>query len=249
MSESLSGRADTAWKAVYIVGGVAALLTVLNGLSEIGITFLPGGGMASSPISATDWYGLFRRNPFMGLRNLGLLNIFFTVLSIPVTYSLYAAHRRSQPAFAGLSLLVAMLGAAAFFATNRAFPMLALSRQYAAVSTASGDAQRAALAAAGEAMLAVGQSHTPGTFLAFFFSTLAGLGLSLVMLRAGIFSKASAILGIAGFGLLLLFEITADFAPGFRVTFLFAAIGGPLSLAWDLLVALGLFRLARQPGA
>jgi hypothetical protein len=70
-----------------------------------------------------------------------------------------------------------------------------------------------------------------------------------VMLRAGIFSKASAILGIAGFGLLLLFEITADFAPGFRVTFLFAAIGGPLSLAWDLLVALGLFRLARQPGA
>jgi hypothetical protein len=246
MTANLAEPSRSAWKILYVVGGVAALLTVLNGLAEIGITFLPGGGMFAGPVTAVDWFTLYRNSPFLGMRNLGLLNIIFTFLSIPLTYALYAAHRRTHQAFAGLFLIAALLGVAVFLAGNRAFPMLELSSRYAAAGT---EAQRAALAAAGEAMLAVGQSHTPGTFLAFFLSTLAGLGLSLVMLRAGIFSKASAILGIAGFGLLLLFEITADFAPGFRATFLFAAIGGPLSLAWDVLVALRLFGLARQPGA
>jgi hypothetical protein len=246
MTANRAEPSQSAWKALYVVGGVAALLTVLNGLAEIGITFLPGGGMSGGPATAVDWFSLYRSSPFLGMRNLGLLNIIFTFLSIPLTYALYGAHRRTHRAFAGLSLIAALLGAAVFLAGNRAFPMLELSSRYAAAGT---EAQRSALAAAGEAMLAVGHSHTAGTFLAFFFSTLGGLGFSLVMLRAGIFSKASAILGIAGFGLLLLFEFTSDFAPGFRATFLFAAAGGPLSLAWDLLVALGLFRLARQPAA
>jgi len=67
-------------RALYVIGGVAALLTVLNGLAEIGITFLPGGGMSGDSSTAVDWFTLFRNSPFMGLRNLGLLNIFFTVL-------------------------------------------------------------------------------------------------------------------------------------------------------------------------
>ena len=233
-------------KALYVVGGVAALLTVLNGLAEIAITFLPGGGMSAGPLTAVDWFSLYRSSPFLGMRNLGLLNIIFTFLSIPLTYALYAAHRRTQQAFAGLSLIVALLGVAVFLAGNRAFPMLELSSRYAAAGT---DAQSSALAAAGEAMLAVGQSHTPGTFLAFFLSTLAGVGISIVMLRARVFSKASAILGIIGFSLLMIFELTSDFAPGFAGSFVFALSGGSLSLVWDLLVAWGLFRLARQPGA
>jgi hypothetical protein len=243
MSEKLSQNSDPGCNALYAVGGVAALLTVLNGLAEIGITFLPGGGMASGPTSAVEWFDLFRSSAFMGLRNLGLLNIFFTVLSIPVTYALYAAHRRTHQAFAGLALLAALLGAAVFFATNRAFPMLALSRQYAA---AAADVKRAALNAAGEAMLAVGQSHTPGTFLAFFLSTVAGIAISLVMLRGRLFHSSSAAVGIAGFSLLLVFEFTSDFAPGFPGTFALALGGGLLSLLWDLLVGLRFLQLARK---
>jgi hypothetical protein len=66
------------------------------------------------------------------------------------------------------------------------------------------------------------------------------------MLRGKVFSIAAAILGIIGFSLLAIFEVSSDFAPGFTASFLFAASGGPLSLAWDLLVALGLIRLARR---
>jgi len=199
--------------------------------------------MSSGPEAAVDWFTLFQQSRFLGLRNLGLLNIFFTCLSIPVFYALYHAHQRGQRVFAGLSMIVAFIGVAVFLATNRAFPMMALSDRYAAAGT---DAQRSALAAAGEAMLAVGQSHTPGTFLAFLLSSLAGVGISIVMLRGKVFSKAAAILGIIGFSLLVIFEVSSDFAPRFTASFLFALSGGPLSLAWDLLVALGLIQLARR---
>jgi len=199
--------------------------------------------MGGGPASAAEWFALLRASPFLGLRNLGLLNILFTVLSIPVSFALYAAHRRTHPAFAGLCLLAALLGAGVFLAGNRAVPRLALAGRWAAAD----ETRRAALAAAGEAMLAVGQSHTPGTFLAFLLSTAAGVGLSVVMLRAGVFSRASAVLGITGFSLLLLYELAADFAPAFPPAPLFALAGGPLSLAWDALVGLRLFRLARRP--
>lgn len=240
MSENPIEPRDPAWRSLYLVGAVAALLTVLNGIAEIAITFFPGGGMTSTPVSAADWFTLFQSSRFLGLRNLGLLNIFFTILSIPVFYALYAVHRRSLPAFAGLALIVAFIGATVFLSTNRAFPMLALSARYAAAAT---EAQRSALAAAGEAMLAVGESHTAGTFLAFVLSSAAGVGISIVMLRGKLFGKAGSIIGIIGFSLLLIFEVASDFAPGFTASFIFALIGGPLSLAWDLLVALGLLRL------
>lgn len=242
MIENPAERTDSDWRVLYLVGAAAALVTVLTGIAEIAITFFPGGGMSSSPATAVDWFTLFQRSRFLGLRNLGLLNIVFTCMELPLFYALCAAHRRSSRAFAGLSMILAFIGVAVFLATNRAFSMMALSDRYAAAAV---EARRSALAAAGEAMLAVGQGHTPGTFLAFLLAAVAGVAISIVMLRGKVFSKASAIVGIAGFSLMVIFEVTASFAPGFGASFLFAMGGGLLSLTWDLLVALGLIRLAR----
>jgi uncharacterized membrane protein len=102
------------------------------------------------------------------------------------------------------------------------------------------------LAAAGEAMLAVGQSHTPGTFLGFLLSVISGIVMSTVMPRSKVFSKASAIVGTIGFSLLLIFEVSSSFIPAFSLLFLFAVGGGLLSLTWDLLIALGMFHLGRR---
>ncbi len=241
MIENPAEHKDSRWRGLYLVGAVAALVTVLTGITEIAITFFPGGGMSSSPATAVDWFTLFQRSRFLGLRNLGLLNIVFNCMELPLFYALYAAHRRTHRAFAGLSMIAAFIGVAVFLATNRAFSMLALSGRYTAAAT---DAQRSVLAAAGEALLAVGEGHTPGTFLAFLFAAVAGIAISIVMLRGKVFSKASAIVGITGFSLMAIFELTASFAPGFSASFLFAMGGGLLSLTWDLLVALGLIRLA-----
>jgi hypothetical protein len=102
------------------------------------------------------------------------------------------------------------------------------------------------LAAAGQAMLSVGQSHTPGTFIAFFLSESAGLLISVVMLRDRIFSKTNAYVGLLGFSFLLIFEICTSFVSGLRsVAMIFAMLGGILSLVWDILVAQRFFHLTR----
>jgi len=120
--------------------------------------------------------------------------------------------------------------------------MLDLSIQYAAATT---DAQRTILEAAGQAMLAVGQSHTPGTFIGFFFCEIAGIMISLAMLRGGIFSKPNAYAGILGFGMLLVYEICQSFVPTLLgVNLIFAMIGGLLNLVWYGLIARRLLQLA-----
>ena len=41
---------DSSWRNLYRIGGIAALGTVLVGLVEIGITFLPGGNTSKTTV-------------------------------------------------------------------------------------------------------------------------------------------------------------------------------------------------------
>ena len=235
-----SSKQEPEWAGIYKLGGVAALGAVLTGILEIGITFLPGGNAPHETV--LDWFILFQDNPFMGLRNMGLLNIILNTLAILTYLALYAAHRKnSERSFATLATIISFLGIGIFFATNRAFPMLALSNQYAA---ATSDAQRAMLEAAGQSMLSVGASHTPGTFLGFFFLEAAGVLISIVMLRGGIFSKINAYAGIFGFSIMMVFEYFSSFVTGLSdMVMLLAMFGGILSMVWYILLARKLFQL------
>ncbi len=226
-------------KTVSRIGAVAAVLVLVTSLSEILITFLPGG--YESPVSAGDWFAYFDEHAFMALRNLGLLNIVMTTLQIPLMYAIYALHRKEFGRYAGLALLIAMLGAATFYATNRAFPMLELSKQYASASTIE---QKAALTAAGEAMLAVGKSHTPGTFLGFFLGEAGAILMSVVMLKGRIFGKPTVYIGLTGFCFLLAFDVCVSFVPSLWGAALpVAMVGGISMMAWYVLMARRLFRL------
>jgi hypothetical protein len=229
---------------IYKIGGMAAIGAVLVGVTEIIITFLPGGNTTQGTVR--DWFMLFQSNSFMGLRDLGLLNMFLDALAILTYFALYATHlqNRNQP-YAMLATIIAFLGIGIFYATNRAFPMLALSQQYA---TAITDAQRAMLEAAGQSMLSVGQSHTPGTFLSFFFLETAGILISIVMLYSKVFSKTTAFAGILGFAMLLIFEFFSSFVTGLSaVAMTLAMFGGLFSMAWYILVARRLFQLGQNP--
>ncbi len=229
-------------KTICNLGGIAALLVVLTAIAEVAITFLPGGYLTADTV--TEWFALLQSNPFMGLRNLGLLNIIMTACDIPLVFALYWVHRKVNPPFASLALIISLIGTSVFYATNRAFPMLALSAQYAA---ATSDTQRAVLEAAGQAMLSVGQSHTAGTFLAFFFAEVGGILMAVVILRGKVLSSAPAIAGLLGFTGLLLFEVVSDFVPaGYEAMLPVAMIAGLANIAWYILVALGLFRIGKQ---
>jgi hypothetical protein len=229
------------WNTIYKLGGAAALCAVLVGVIEIAITFLPGGNTSQETI--LEWFLLLQENPFMGLRNLGLLNIFLNILAIFSYLALYGAHRETPfHAQAALALIISTLGIAVFFATNRAFSMWDLSQQHAATTDVT---LRTMIEAAGLSLISVGASHSPGTFLAFSFAESAGVLISFVMLQAKIFPKVAAYAGILGFSILLLFEFMAAFFSGLsQAAMLLAMIGGLLSMLWYILIARHLFQIS-----
>ena len=237
--ESRKESPSSEWTGLYKLGAVTSLLILCTALLEILITFLPGGYASAETV--VDWFNLLHDNWFLGLRNLGLLNIVMTALSIPMFFALCMTHWKVNPKYSALSMIISFIGVAVFYATNRAFAMLDLSNQYVAAST---EAQRTILEAAGQALLAVGQSHVPGTFLGFCLSEIAGILISIVMLQGGIFSKLNAWVGILGFGMLLVYEICQSFIPGSASFALsFAMIGGSLNLVWYGLIAQRLFKI------
>ena len=232
---------NSSWKSLYKVGGVAAIIVVVTALIELIITFFPGGRTPSETV--IDWFTLFQNNWFLGLRNLGLLNIIIIVLGIPTFFALYGAHRQVNKTYGALAVIISFIGVAVFLATNRAFPMLELSSQYASAATG---AQRSILEAAGQSMLSVGKSHTPGTFMGFFLGEIAGITISVVMLRSKIFSKINAFVGILGFVLLSIYEICSSFVPALSNAAMIVAMGGGLlSMAWYIMLSRRFFQLGR----
>ncbi len=232
------------WKSLYRFGGITALTTVLVMLSEIFITMLPGGGATGIEDSAgaVSWFALFQDNWFMGLRNLGLINLIAMTLGIPTFIALYGAHRHTHKVYAAFALILFLIAAGVYFAINTALPMFSLSAKYAAAAT---EAERASFVAAGEALLARGESHTPGTYLTFLFGELAGITMSLIMLKGRVFRNTAGWFGLAGFGLLFIFEVLASFVPHlFSLAMVFAIAGGIAAIIWYVFIGLGLLRLA-----
>lgn len=229
------------WQSICLLGGAAALLVVLTALAEILITFLPGGYATAKTV--TDWFALLQTHPFLGLRNLGLLNIVMVGFEIPLVFALYWVHRKTNTSLAALAIILSLVGTAVFYATNRAFPMLDLSAQYV---VATSQTERTMLEAAGQAMLAVGQSHTVGTFLAFFFSEIAGILMAVVLLQGKLFKKVAAFAGLIGYSFLLIFDVFSSFIPSSHDAILILAmIGGLSNIAWYIFVVLGFFQLRK----
>jgi hypothetical protein len=241
LNEASTESVDSNWGSLYKLGGAAALLILLTALTEILITFLPGGYTTAETV--IEWFDLLQDNWFLGLRNLGLLNIVMVTLGIPLYLALFIAHHRVNRATAALAMIISFIADAVFFATNRAFPMLDLSQRYAAATT---EAQRGMIEAAGQALLSVGQSHTPGTFLAFFLSGIAAILMVGVMLRGKIFSKATAFAGMVGFGFLFGYDCLSSFVPSSHDAILVPAmVGGLASMVWYILVARRFYQLGR----
>lgn len=223
--------AESRWRGLYRVGGAAALITsVITPISvAIFVAWPP-------PLegSAIDWFTLFQRNELLGLLGLDLLFMAVYALLIPIYLALYVALRRSSESAMALAAGLGFVAIAVYFSSNPAFEMLSLSQGYAAATT---DAQRALFLAAGEAVLASFQ----GTAfkVSYLIASAAGAIIGAVILRGNILSKvtgyARLLASVLGLGL---------FVP---------TIGVPLALSsvvfewiWYMLLARGLFRLARR---
>jgi hypothetical protein len=140
-----------------------------------------------------------------------------------------------------IAIALAFTAIAVYFASNQAFSILSLSDRYAA---ATSDDQQAMYLAAGEALLAINNYESTGFYVSRLLVTLAGLLFSLVMLRSADFYKAAAYTGILA-NLFMLGSFLAPLIP--TLLWLAPTISAPFRMAWYILIAIGLFRLASTP--
>ena len=233
-----AGTAESNWKSLYQVGGITVLIVFLIPLAEIVISCLPGVERATQgTVTVVDWFTLFQTHWFLGLRNLGFLNLIGVVLLAPTVLAIYSAIRREHEAYAAFGTILFFVGMAVYLAGSRAFLMLSLSGQYASATT---DAQRSLLVAAGQTMLAEGQSRVGVPLVEF-----ACLVISIVMLKGKVFSKATAYAGILGNVLLMVVEIIFS-ARGLTDAGMAIAVGAGFSMmTWYFLVGRRLLQLGR----
>jgi len=232
----------SAWKTLYRGGGVAILIAVLLFRRNIGaeITLFSDYPI---PDTAIGWFTLFQNNRLLGLAYFELFDIINYALVGLMFLAVYGALRRANRSAMVIATAFGFVGIAVYFASNQVFSMLTLSDQYAAATT---DAQRSMFLAAGEAMLAI---YNPGAiyqgtgiYVSLFLVLLAGLIISIVMLRSTIFSKATAYAGILANVFGLGYFIALAFAPA--ILALPPVISAPFRLIWYILIAVKLFRLA-----
>lgn len=230
-------------KSLSTIAAAAITISVCLMLLDIAASIVFKETIAFGAFSSTDWFAIFHRSWFSGLRNLGLLNVIEMILSIPMLFAMYATHRHGNKTLVALAVALSLAGMAIYISNNAAVPMFVLGGKYAAATT---DSQRSLLAAAGEAILARGEDFTPGAFAGFFLGEIANLAIAFVMLRGKIFGKVTAWAGILGIGLLSVYTVWATFIPEAQsLAMMIAMIGGALSTAWYILTARRFYQLGK----
>ena len=222
--DTLDGR----WQRLFTIAGVAAACTAVLIVVQI-IVFV----LWPPPATAIEHLALMHDRPLLGFLSLDLLYVIDNVLLIPILLALFVGLRRFDESVMAIGATLGFVGVAALFASNPAANMHYLAARFA---TAGSEAERAALLAAGEAMLAV----NVGTayHVSLILGSVALVVISIVMLRSGSFSRPTAVLGILAnvlaFGLYLP-------VVGIYVL-LFSTV---LLLGWYVLIAAGFLQLGR----
>ncbi len=222
--------ADSSWKLLYKIAGIAALLMAIFIPTQI-IVFI----LWPPPETTLGWFELFKMHPFIGLMDLDLLLIVDQILVGIIMLALYFLLRKTNPSLMAIALLLVVLGIAAYFASTAAFEMLTISNKFNAARTML---EKSMYESAGQAALAAWQGTAFN--VGYVMEGTALLLTAIVMLKSSIFSRFIAVVGVV-LGIMSLLPPTAG-----RIG-MFFALGSLIPLEiWDILVARRLFQLSRK---
>ena len=237
-------------ESALFCGGAAAVIAVLVFRRYFGVELMQfrGFGLFRMPDlwpgSAVEWFSVFQKNAFVGLALFDLFDLVNYALVGLIILALYGALRDVAKSSMRVAMACGFVGIAVYCASNQTFAMLRLSNRFAA---ATSEAERAMLLSAAEARLA---SHNPGAlytgtgiFLSLFLMLLAGLIISIVMLRSEVFGKGTAVVGILANGIGLGIFIALAFT--WEYFWIFPTFSAPFRMIWYILIAIKLFQLGR----
>lgn len=246
-----AGNVEAEWTKLYKIGGVAALAAGLLFRRNLSVEISLFSAQ-KQPDTVLDWFVLLQSNRLLGLAYLDVFDLLNYALLGLVFLALYAALRRTDKSRMAIALLFGLVGIVVYFAANASLSMLALSDQYAA---AVEEAQRIELLAAGQASLAahrfaISGAH-PGTggYLSLLLVAVAGVIVSLVMLRSEVFNRAVGIVGVIANGLDLVYCALYIFAPALNselLPVLFLPAAGLCFMVWHVMIGWRLFKLGKE---
>jgi hypothetical protein len=233
------------WKTLYWTGGISALLAVFVFRRNLSAEFIAFRGFglfdvpATLPVSAAEWFAQLRNNWFVGLVLLNVFDLLEYALLGMIFLAICVTLWHTNRSVTLLATACGLAGVIVYFASNQAMTILSLSNEYAHTES---EVQRANLLMAGDLLLAINERGN--VYLGLFLVLMAGLLLSVVMLRSALFSKATALTGILANGIGLTYFIILPIAPGLIVfPFVFSA---PFRMIWYLLIAWKLLMIGRD---
>jgi hypothetical protein len=247
-----SQTADASWKSLYRVGTIAALIAALVFRRNLGVAEIPLLTGIAPHSSVAGWFTLLRNNPLLGLTLLNVFDITNYALVGIMFLAVFVALRLVNKSCTLLAFTFSLLGIGIYIVSNSALLMLSLSNQYA---TATTDAQRSTLLAAGQAVLANGYNsgavyQGAGFYLSLLLVAMAGMLMSAVMLKSIIFSKITAYIGIVASAFDLAYLVGLTFVPQAEVYLLGViciASAGLFLMIWHLLIGIKLYHLGSTP--
>jgi hypothetical protein len=235
---SQKATGDSIWKPLFRAGGIAPW--VMIGFILIQILVMFSG--EPFPASVADWFSLFERNLVLGLLYSNVLDIFTITLLGLVLLSLCVALRKEYSSAVVIAGFLTLLGTAVFVAPRADVlaASVSLTREYTGATAAA----RAEILTAARGVLAMAQPTLQTT--GFLFIAFAVVILSAVMLRGGVFGKATAVVGLLAGILSIADFFIAIFAP--VPANMLLMVGILVWAVWWILISLKLLQLGGSGG-
>jgi hypothetical protein len=239
-------HSDHSWRGMYTTGCLFTLLVILGVLLDILLGSTTGVTHGTAGYAAENHFAELRDNPLRGLYHLDLLNMIIQLLLIPVFFALFATMRKNSRGLAFLALVVFIIGSSIFISGNPALSMYELSMKW---KSTNNEVLRNIYLGAGEAILAKGAHGSPGAFIGAALSSLAGILMSLAMMKGRIFNRTTALLGLIANTLLLLYTfIVSASITSATIALFFAIPGGMLMIGWMFLFMIRMYKIANRQG-
>ena len=232
-------------KLIFKVGGVATILVLAGVLLDMAVGIITGGDITLLPQTAVEKYGQISQNWIMGLYTMDFLNEINQLIFIPGYFALYVAHKNTAAKSESmLALILFLVGSTILVTGNTSLTLIDLSHKYA---SATSESDKMLYAAAGEAMLAKGSHGSLGVLVGFILPNIAGIIMSLAMIKGKVFGKKISYCGFIGSILMVVYLLLVTLAPGVdKMATAFALPGGILLMIWMISFTVGLFRLGNN---
>lgn len=235
--KSLAETVDDRWHSLHKIGGISAIMIAILLIGEVFVySAIP------NPISPIEHIELFLKKPLVGLLHFDLLGMIAYLLFIPMILSLYMALRQNNRSVILIATVLFCVGIAVFFATNTAFSMLSLSKQYALIET---EAEKAMLLASCQTMITLFNVHA--FMVSYIIVSAAWLMIGSVMLWSKLFNRFTAYMGILAGATGIIAEILENTSKALlevAIAFYFAAI--VFLFIWILLTGRQLLHLGAR---